>query len=589
MIVRRVLLSLAACVVIVVLGLAGAGPAGAHAVLTTSSPGDGQVLSMPPKQVRLEFDEPVSASLGGLTVLDTEGVRVDEGDPAVDSSGRILTVTLPDALGDGTYIANYRVVSADGHPVTGAIVFGVGSGTVLDTDRAAGLSASGDPGFEVAGTVARAVTYVAALLAAGLAFFLAFLHDQAKDRWTLTPWVRIACVVAAVGMVATIAVQAALATGRGTDAMVDPATLRTVLTEGLGWSGVVLLAGLALVHLSTDTDRLLAAQALAFYGWLAVGISFVFWGHATSAPNEAVAVVADVVHALAAAVWFGGLVGVWATLRRRVRGKVPALRSPGMSDGTSVLLVEGGDGGTSGEPADRTPSHRAAASPGSTAVVIARFSATAAASVILLAATGVALAVQELDGPANLFRTTYGRVLFAKLLVVAAVVAVAAFNRWRLVPSVRDAGPEGWRRLTATTGLEAIGIVVVLALTAVLVNVTPARVDGGDPDFFNQTTPLASGGLNLIVTPADPGANTLHLQFVDEAGLPDDVGEAVTVELSLPDRGVAPIRRDATPAGPGHFIVEGAELPLAGTWQVDVIARTSAFEEERAGFRVPVT
>lgn len=584
MTVRRALPALAACAVAVVLAATGASPAAAHAVLVGSSPGDGQVLSTPPKQVRLEFNEPVSAGLGGLTVLDTDGARVDEGDPAVDRSGRILTVTLPDALDDGTYIANYRVVSADGHPVTGAIVFGVGGGTVLDTARAAGLRASGDPGFEVAGTLARAVTYAAALLAAGLAFFLGFLHDQAGDRWSLTPWVRIACVVAAAGMVATIAVQAALATGRGAEAMVDPASLRGVLTEGLGWSGVVLLAGLALVHLSTDTDRLLVAQALAFYGWLAVGISFVFWGHATSAPNEAVAVVADVVHTLAAAVWFGGLVGVWATLRRRSRAAVPTPPAPAAAGGSSgTLPIDGGDDGAAG--GSRAPS---ATTPGSTAVVISRFSAAAAASVIVLAVAGVALAVQELDGPANLVRTTYGRVLAGKLCVVAAVVAVAAFNRWRLVPAVRNNGPEGWRRLSRTTGLEAAGIVVVLALTAVLVNLTPSRLDPDDPDFFNQTTPLASGGLNLIVTPADPGPNTLHLQFVDGAGLPDDVGEAVTVELSLPERGVAPIRRDATFAGPGHFIVEGVELPLTGTWQVDVIARISPFEEERAGFRVPV-
>jgi len=572
---RRTPLLLAVCVVLVAVGVVGVAPAGAHAVLTSSSPGDGQVLSAPPRQVRLEFNEPVSASLGGLSVLDTDGERVDEGDTALDASRRVLTVTLPDALPEGTYVANYRVVSADGHPVTGAIVFGVGSDTVLDTTSAGRVRATTDPGFEIAAAVARGLTYAAALLAAGLAVFLGFVHDQHRDRWALTPWVRIACVVAAGAMVATIAAQAALATGRGTAAMVDPATLRTVLTDGLGWSGVVLLVGLALLHLSTDTQRLLMAQALGFYGWLATGVSFVFWGHATAAPNPTVAVVADVVHTLSAAVWFGGLVGLWATLRRRLRTarEVPAATRAGTPPGPHA-----------GDDPQPGPG-----SPGSTAVVVSRFSAAAAVSVVVLATAGTVLAIQELDGPAGLVRSTYGRVLLAKLAVVVAVLAVAAHNRWRLVPAVRDGSTDAWRTLATTTRLEAFGILGVLALTAVLVNVTPSRLAGGtDPEFFNQTVPVASGGLNVIVTPADPGRNTIHLQFVDEAGIPDAVGEAVTVELSLPERGVEPIRREATFAGPGHFIVEGVELPLTGTWQLDVVARIAAFEEERVGFRVPV-
>jgi hypothetical protein len=71
--VRRLL---AAAALVAALLLLGAAPASAHAVLEASTPGDGARLDTPPESVRLEFNEPVSADLGGLRVFSAERIEV---------------------------------------------------------------------------------------------------------------------------------------------------------------------------------------------------------------------------------------------------------------------------------------------------------------------------------------------------------------------------------------------------------------------------------------------------------------------------------------------------------------------------------
>ena len=96
--------------------LATASPAAAHAVLLSTSPADRAQLSTPPGAVSLEFSENVSAALGAVRVFDRDGTHVDEG--AVRVIGSKVRVALQAGLGDGAYVATYRVLSADSHPVT---------------------------------------------------------------------------------------------------------------------------------------------------------------------------------------------------------------------------------------------------------------------------------------------------------------------------------------------------------------------------------------------------------------------------------------------------------------------------------------
>ena len=547
---RRFLVAVAVLVAVIA---ATAGVASAHASVVSTNPADLSTVPQQPADVSVTFSEGVSANSGGLSVRDREGVRVDTGDGRV-SGGTVLSTGLKANLPKGTYVATYRVLSADGHPVSGSFIFGIGVDAV---DLTASSGTGGDRTWEIIGAISRFVMFLAALLSAGLAFFIAFIHDQGPDRWRLVPVVRIGSVIALFGAVGVVMCQAALLTGDGAGALLDGAVVGDVLTENLGWSLVVMLVGLAGVHLSTDTSRLVLARSLALYGGLAVTISFAIWGHASELPPTFVSLIADAVHATAAGLWFGGLVGLAMILRRR----------------------------TSDSVAD-------------TGAIIGRFSTMAMDSVIALVIAGLALSITGSGGsPDAMVSTTWGRLVLAKAGITLGIVAIAAWNRRSLVPALVDPGPEGdigpdrdrrWAMLLRTVRLEAIAIVVVLALTAVVVNVTPARTATSAGSGFDQTQSVDTGTVNLTVTPARVGMNAVHVQYFKDDQM-CDVANTMTIEFSLPSEGLAPITRQVVKAGPGHFIAQGPEFSMPGIWTVTLVVRTGDFSEQRTSFEVPIT
>ncbi|HEY6532274.1 MAG TPA: CopD family protein [Acidimicrobiales bacterium] len=541
---------LAAAAVVVVVSAALAGVAAAHATILTTTPPDGGSVPSDPGVVTATFSEPVSVAVGGLSVRDRDGTAVEQGATTVDDAGTTASVALRPDLPDGTYVATYRVLSADGHPVSGAWIFGIGA----EPDPSAGSGGpAGDAGWELVGAVARFVTYLTALLAAGVAFFLAFLHDRRPDRDRLARIVRIAAPLGLVGIVGTVVAQAALLTGEGLTAVTDSDVLRNVLSDRLGWSAAVLLLGLAAVHLSTDVGDLTASQALTVVGGLAVTGSFALWGHDTEAPYRWLAVGSDVVHVAAAAVWFGGLVGVSVVLTRR-------------------------------PPYPMT----------STVAVVGRFSTAAAATVAALGAAGLAMTWVELGSVRGLWETAYGRMVLAKVLITAGVIVLAALNRYRILPALaedtHDEQSLRWRRLRRTVAIEALAIVAVLAVTAVLVNTTPSRTALATATGpVSSTQQVETGSVTLEVAPAEAGRNTMHIQYLDAEGSPLDISPSLTVEVSLPSAALGPIERQVVKLAPGHFVLEGNELSLPGTWTVTLGARTSTFVEQRTTFEVPVT
>ena len=103
--------------------LLSATPANAHADLLEASPADGEVLQAPPDVVVLTFNDVLATYGLGLQVLDGNGKSVGAASPS--ANGREVRAQLPSSLPDGAYTVQWRVVSADGHPVSGEYVFGV--------------------------------------------------------------------------------------------------------------------------------------------------------------------------------------------------------------------------------------------------------------------------------------------------------------------------------------------------------------------------------------------------------------------------------------------------------------------------------
>lgn len=123
----RILRVLAPLALLAAVGLPAA-PAWAHAALVSSDPADGQRLPALPGTATLSFNEEISPP-SYVVVTAPDGSRADRGEPRVD--GTKVTVDLAKGR-EGTYALAFRVISADGHPVTGRLTFVVGDGP-LDT------------------------------------------------------------------------------------------------------------------------------------------------------------------------------------------------------------------------------------------------------------------------------------------------------------------------------------------------------------------------------------------------------------------------------------------------------------------------
>jgi copper resistance protein C len=117
----RLLAATLATAVLALAGLViGASPASAHNVLKSTSPADGKKVARPPSSVVLTFDEPAIA-LGTKLVITGPAGPVQIGKPSlVDNT---VTQNLQPGSPAGAYTVDWRVTSADGHPISGSFTF----------------------------------------------------------------------------------------------------------------------------------------------------------------------------------------------------------------------------------------------------------------------------------------------------------------------------------------------------------------------------------------------------------------------------------------------------------------------------------
>lgn len=117
----RWLLSLVAAALLVLVPASGAA---GHAGLVTSDPQDGASLDVAPVAVVLTFSEELLSDLVEVSVLDASDTPVVVTEvPQTPPPGTDVKVPWPADLPAGEYSVAFRVVSADGHPVTGRVTF----------------------------------------------------------------------------------------------------------------------------------------------------------------------------------------------------------------------------------------------------------------------------------------------------------------------------------------------------------------------------------------------------------------------------------------------------------------------------------
>lgn len=567
-------------------------PASAHATPVGSDPAPGSVISASPSVVTVTFSEPIAVVSGRIQVISPAGERIN-GTPTVEGAVLRIPVRKPDRP-LGTYLISFRVISADSHPVGGAITFSVGA----PSERPEAATSTG-PHWSVAAAVPtlKFLGYAGLALIAGPAMFLALLWPPRRSRRSALRTVQAGVALTAVATVGALGLQAQQGSGSALW-QVSASELGEVLTSQFGLLLVARLAilailavmlppllrgprrtpptgsspapaparelvpagGPALTLVSTDTPAVIPvprvasrvaeprAQRVQVTAVLLLAVAgLVTWpltGHAAAAPMPAVTIAVGVVHLAAMAVWIGGLVTLIAFLLRGTHQRVLA----------RILPV---------------------------------WSRWAAMSVLWLAIAGGVQSAVQLGSVEALWRTGYGQLLVAKLGVLALVLGAAAIAR-KLVLSARNGG--GLRR---TVGIEVVATVVILALSAVLVQVDPGRTAGVKDDAItawgnSETLDSPIYALQFNIYPVELGEyNTVHAFLYSPSGAPLRAAEwQLTARLLDQDLEAVP-QPIAGLDAPSHQALGSVTFPLPGTYELAFTIRTS--EIERATVKTTVS
>ncbi|HTN61946.1 MAG TPA: copper resistance protein CopC [Devosia sp.] len=496
------------------LALGLAGPALAHAGLVHSEPAQNAVIATAPQQFTLQFNETVSPLLLNLVAPDGSVTALS----GTTENENTLHIPAPLGLGNGTFLLSYRVISVDGHPVGGTVSFSIGA-----AGGNAGAAASAVDWSVLAPIwAAKVLVYAGLFFGIGGSFFRRWLADGAIKGRTIETT---ALTLGPVAAVLSIGLQGLDALDLPLSQLLRPEAWTTGFATSLSLSAAIAIAAilLALVARRVGPAAGRIATLLALFG---VGLSLMATGHASSADPHWLTRPAIVLHGISIAFWAGALLPLWALLRSDAPEALDALR---------------------------------------------RFSRAIPVVLVVLVAAGVALAVVQLRSPAALLQTGYGRVLLAKLVLVAALLALAAINRWRLTARAEGTDVTARWQLVRTIVVESVLVLAIFSVVALWRFTPPPRA----------MMPVAP--ITLSLTAADTmadlsfnGHGGVEIAFMDMAA--PFAAQTVTLILSNPAVGIEAMRYSATAISAEIWQVQDLLIPIAGDWTVQLEARVSDFD-----------
>jgi putative copper export protein len=277
---------------------------------------------------------------------------------------------------------------------------------------------------------AKALTYAATLGAAGAVFFLRYSHDLVAESHAreIRRLIRVLLAASALASAAKILATSASMSG-GMSGLTDSGLLRMILRGGEGWATLVRLVGLVLMLPTAGPP-----PPRALLGSVVAATSFAWVGHVHSLAAAGPATSVLALHLLGVAFWAGGLMPLLMVSRGRDVPRVAAIAS--------------------------------------------RFGAVALVVVAALIAAGACLLCLVLQSVAEFWTSGYGRLVLAKLGLVLCLVSLAAFNRFKLTPRLREGDARAVTALHTSIRFEIALAGAIFIVTSAMTTVTgPAALD----------------------------------------------------------------------------------------------------------------
>jgi len=194
-----------------------------------------------------------------------------------------------------------------------------------------------------------------------------------------------------------------------------------------------------------------------------------------------------------------------------------------------------------------------------------RFSTFIPFAVAGLIAAGIALAIIQIEAPAALLGTDYGRLFLAKLGCLAVLFALAVVNRfWLTGPALAGRASPLVRSIAA----ETLVVLVILAIAAGWRFPPPPRtlaITAAQPASVHIHTVDAMADISVTPGRAGPVSVSAMIMTGDFGAL-----DAKEVDFVFANEaaGIEPFRRAAAKPGDGTWRADDVLLPLPGRWTV---------------------
>ncbi|KKB79438.1 hypothetical protein VW29_17535 [Devosia limi DSM 17137] len=495
----------------------------AHAQLLATDPTENTVLAEAPLAVQLHFNEPVTPLAIGL--VGGDGSSLDLLDVA--SAGATVSVALPAGLVDGTRVLSWRVVSTDGHPIAGALVFSIGSVSGI-----APVPVASDDAVGVVLWAGKVLVFVALFFGVGGAIFSAVATLPVASRRTSL----VLCLFGVMVASATLGLQGLDGLGLPLGSVFDGRVWAAGLSTSYGNTALVLMVSFVLAAVALCLRAGRGQQVLALLAGGLGALSLALSGHASAAAPEWLTRPAVFLHIGALLFWIGALLPL-------------------------LLLLRGAAG-----HADQA---------------LARFSRFVPFAIAPLVVSGLVLALIQMGWPGSQWLTPYSAILAAKLVLLVVLFALALWNRQALTAPALAGEAIASRHLRRSILLEIGLVLVILGLVAGWRFTPPPRALAEAP-LAVASEPLLVHLMDeqtmamVFVTPGQAGPVAMDIDLTDLEGMPISP-IAVSVTLSAPTLGIEPFKREAV-ALDAAWRVEDLVIPVPGLWELQLDIRASRFQ-----------
>lgn len=524
----------------------------AHAYITNSNPGENEIVETAPDSVYIEFNEKIQTGFTILNVLNSSGERVDQKNVEINpKTEKSITVGLKPDLPNDIYTIEWRVVSADGHSVSGMIPFSIGDlpeGATFPTQQDAGNLST-----FISTMINKGFLYIGFSLYMGILLFYVNWYTGNNLSSNLIKRSKNVSITAitllAVSIISFIVIQTQSYAGGGLLASIKPSNLMETLKntkEGTIWIlQIILLVILYVSHLSIwkkeaylDRKKWII-PGLAFLGII---VSKAFLGHPSSSLYETVAIIFDFAHLAAASIWLGGMLVI-------------------------ILFFREGIFARDGEGHDLYWSS------------MEKYSLWALFSVAVLVISGAINASLLIPDFHSLVSTAYGKILLIK---VGLLVLMLIFGAYHLVSRIL-LKKKGFYKTSIKIEI-ALGILVLLVTSAFTQIQTPTLPI--DLPFYEEAELGYNENISLSITPKKTGGENQFEVFVfNNNRKPIDPIEQITISLT---NGEKETSFSLTKEKEGHYFAENLQLNQPGKWEVEIHVLTKALQSLDFSYSIQV-